>query len=116
MIMELQMLKYFKLLAGLVLCLSVFPAGAAAYKCTDGKKITYATQPCDELGLQSSGVVKNSVTVMPATPVEKPVEKAPEKGIQQMINDSADGSGEDTVRKASTIKPINPLVQKMLDW
>jgi hypothetical protein len=115
--MELQMLKHFKLLAGLVLCLSISPASAAAYKCTDGKNITYATQPCDELGLTSAGTVKNTVSVMPATPVEKPAEKAPEKGIQQMINDSAtDESGENTVPKASTIKPVNPLVQKMLDW
>lgn len=111
--MGLQMLKYLKLLAGLVLCLSVSPAGAAAYKCTDGKNITYATQPCDELGLTSAGTVKDTVTVMPATPVEKSSEKASEKGIQRMINDD---SGEDTVRKDSTIKPVNPLVQKMLDW
>lgn len=113
--MGLQMLKHLKLLAGLVLFLSVYPASAAAYKCTDmkGKNITYATQPCDELGLTSAGTVKDTVTVMPATPVEKPSEKASEKGIQRMINDD---SGEDTARKDSTIKPVNPLVQKMLDW
>lgn len=110
------MLKHYKLLAGLVFFLSISPASAAAYKCTDGKNITYATQPCEELGLKSAGTVKNTVTVMPATPVEKPDDKAPEKGIQQTINDAAtDESGENTVRKGPTIKPVNPLIQKLLD-
>jgi hypothetical protein len=112
------MLRLSKLLAGLFFCLALSPVSATTYKCTDGKKnITYSTQPCEELNLESSGAVKDKVTVMPSTPVEKPPEKPPEKGIQQMINDaSADESSEDQVRRASAIKPVNPLVQKMLDW
>lgn len=108
--------RLFTLLAMLYFGISLSPASAATYKCTDGRNITYSTEPCEELNLESSGTVRDKVTVMPATPPQKQPEKKPEKGIQQMINDGAtDESSEGQIRGGTTIKPINPLIQKLLD-
>ncbi len=58
-------------LARFVLPLAVFcsysisDALAALNKCTDGKRITYTTDPCEKTGLVSAGPIKDAVTVTP---------------------------------------------------
>ncbi|HEY0664584.1 MAG TPA: hypothetical protein VGD24_00790 [Gallionella sp.] len=105
------------LLVALYLSTSFAPASAATYKCTDGRNITYSTEPCEELNLESSGTVRNKVTVMPATPTtQKKPEKQPEKSIQQMINENATGESADgQIHGGTTIMPVNPLIQKLLN-
>jgi len=103
-------------------CLPIPDAEAALNKCTDGKQITYTTDPCEKTGLTSAGPIKEAVTVMPATRIllkdssEKPGKAREEKeeasGNQAPMNDD---SGADTPKETTT-KPAKPLVKKMLDW
>jgi hypothetical protein len=97
---------------------TISDAQAGLNKCTDGKQITYTTEPCEEAGLSSAGPIKNAVTVMPLLPKtpKDPAEK-PGKGL---------GEGQDTppskrevsdadIPREATIKPVSPLVNKMLN-
>jgi len=102
-------------------CLPIPDAEAALNKCTDGKQITYTTDPCEKTGLTSAGPIKEAVTVMPATrtplkdSTEKPgtrEEKEEVSGNQAPMNDD---SGADTPKETTT-KPAKPLAKKMLDW
>jgi len=38
------------------------------HKCTDGRQITYTSEPCEKTGLTSAGPIKDAVTVMPLIP------------------------------------------------
>ena len=105
-------------LASLGLLLALFfcfpDAKAELNKCTDGRQITYTTDPCEKTGLTSAGPIKNAVTIMPLFP--KPRDgSADEPGKEHMENNSAqkvalDGteasdtgaSGESAVKPAST--------------
>ena len=51
-------------------------------KCTDGWRITYANMPCEKLGLQQAGPIRNLVTVMPAF-------ENPEDQDRKSISDAA---------------------------
>jgi len=91
-------------------------------KCTDGKQITYTNEPCEKTGLNSAGPIKDAVTVMPVAPkLQK--ESSEKPGKEQGDSDETprnkapmnDASGADVSREA-TIKPVNPLVNKMLKW
>jgi len=103
-----------------VLYCSIFVANAEAktYKCANGKKITYANVPCEDMGLKSVGPVKNLVTVLPAIPVaeksagENKVSNS-ESNITEPVVD--DETGEKIAPRGNTIKPVSPLVNKLLD-
>ena len=96
-------------------------AEAVVNKCTDGRQITYTTEPCEKMGLNSAGPIKDAVTVMPLAP--KPRDDASGKTDKESrgnnnapkIDPAGDDSGSDVPRDI-TIKPVNPLVKKMLDW
>lgn len=106
----------------LFFCYPIAHAESTTSKCTDGKTITYANIPCEELGLVSAGPVKKAVTIVPATPVSqispqknppgKPAENSGKKGGEKDKDKGnepvADGEG------AEKIKPINPLLEKLM--
>jgi hypothetical protein len=59
-----------KRLALLLVLLLPAAAGAQMFKCRDAAgKITYSSQACKDIGLTDAGEVRDSVTVVPATPV-----------------------------------------------
>ena len=59
------MSRLVSLSVALMLFQPVNDAVATTYKCTDGRQITYANIPCEDMGLKSAGPVKTLVTVMP---------------------------------------------------
>lgn len=82
-------------------------AQTGLYKCTDGSSITYSSSSCDNIGLKSGGEVRDRLTVIPATqPVTKPTQPEPKANTEDE---------EQRARKAATtVQPINPLIQKLL--
>ncbi len=97
-------------------------AQATMNKCTDGRQITYTTEPCEKTGLTSAGPIKNAVTVMPFVPKtpkntsEKPGKNGDAGGDNpQKTAPARDDSGADVSRDL-TIKPVSPLATKMLNW
>lgn len=100
----------------IILFLPFVDAQATTYKCLEGRKVTYANMPCEELGLTSVGPVKNKVSVMPATPVAKSSPTDSGKQDQPVEQDTAKNDSDDgRIPKDTGIKPVNPLVKKMLD-
>lgn len=106
----------------LIFCSPISNAESSMNKCTDGKRITYTNEPCGKIGLNSAGPIKNAVTVLPVTTklLKDPTEKTGKKHVND--NDVSrnkaptdESSGADA-SSATTIKPINPLVNKMLNW
>ena len=106
----------------LLFCFQVSSAEAGMNKCTDGKQITYTNEPCEKMGLKSAGPIKDAVTVMPAVPIPQK-ENSENPGKDHGENNETpknkapmdDVSGADA-SKAATIKPVSPLVNKMLDY
>jgi len=70
-------------------------------KCTDGYKITYANMPCEKLGLQAIGHVRNKITVIPAL---KETEKTSSKETDKKSKKRKD-SEEETDKKAEKNDP-----------
>lgn len=74
---------YLKTLETVFIAVSVFVATQAGaqqvYKCQSAAgKVTYASQPCAELGMRSAGEVKESINVAPAYKAPpRPAEPAP---------------------------------------
>ena len=97
-------------------CYPISSVEAAMNKCTDGKQITYTTEPCEKAGLNSAGPIKDAVTVMPLIPKTQdgPSEKSGKDNGGGNGIFRNDNSGADTHREV-TIKPVNPLVNKMLE-
>ena len=58
-------------------------------KCTDGMQTTYTSEPCERLGLDSAGPIKDLVTIVPVSP--KPQMEAPGR------SEEAQNSSKDTV-------------------
>lgn len=99
------------LLVAILFCFSIADADASMNKCTDGKQITYTTEPCEKTGLVVVGPIKESVSVVPAAPVPK--KELPEhSGNKYSRND--DSTVE--VPSAPAIKPVSPLLDKILNW
>jgi hypothetical protein len=76
-------------------------------KCTDGKQMTYTREPCEKLGLNTAGPIKDAVTVVPVAP-------KPQKDTSE--NSGEEHTARNDVSRAATFKPVNPLVDKMLNW
>jgi len=106
------MLRLVYLPIALVLCLTFSLAEAATNKCTDGRRITYANVPCEEMGLKSAGPVKSLVTVVPATPAAGEQGKVDSAGEYKAPKDE---TAEDKPSKGATIKQVNPSVKKLLN-
>lgn len=103
--------------AVLAFCIPIAHADSTANKCTDGKHITYANMPCEELGLKSAGPVKDAVTVVPA--IQKPKMPVSEDSKKQHYEKNDVREADDTGAGApddQKIKPINPLIEKMMNW
>lgn len=82
-------------------------AQTGLYKCTDGKSITYSSSSCEKIGLKPGGEVRDRLTVVPGA---QPASKSSQP--QQKANTEDE---EQRARKAaSTVQPINPLIQKLL--
>lgn len=67
------------------IALAAAQAGAQqVYKCQDSAgKVTYASQPCAELGMRSGGEVKETINVAPAHKAPpRPAESAPAPAAQ----------------------------------
>jgi len=110
--------SYLGLFIALLFCRSNAYAESTANKCTDGKQITYANMPCEKLGLKSIGPVKDAVIVVPATKIPKKNPPAdPEKKHFEKNDAQAAGVSEgDAPEPPAIIKPVNPMVEKMLQW
>lgn len=100
--------------------------GDTVYKCSDGKAVTYSNTPCDKLGLNSSGVVPDKVSVMPggvpeaakAAAAKAAPESAAKSGAATAPASSpapatgtASGSSAGAASKAS---PLNPLIEQLM--
>lgn len=104
----------------IIFCYPAHQAEARMNKCTDGKQITYTTEPCEKSGLTSAGPIKDAVTVMPIVPKpQKDSSEKPGKGLGESsdapINTPPRDASDADVPRETTIKPVSPLVNKMLN-
>jgi hypothetical protein len=102
-------------------CYPLHNAQAALNKCTDGKQITYTTESCEKAGLSPAGPIKDAVTVMPLVPKTQndpsgKTGQGQENAKASKNNASYDEDPDAAVPRETTIKPVNPLVNKMLKW
>ncbi|MBM3346324.1 MAG: hypothetical protein FJY55_07515 [Betaproteobacteria bacterium] len=91
--------------------LTPWPGAAQAelYKCTDGHATTYLSTTCDKLGLKSAGAIRDRLTVINNTPPAARPE-APKATTATAAEDE-----EQRARKAAAaIKPVNPLLDRLL--
>lgn len=83
--------------------------GQAVFKCLEGRSITYSSTPCAELGLKPGGEIKDRVTTVPAVKRQPAADQSPQ------LQKSPIGRSENDVDlpKTSTLKPVNPLIDKL---
>lgn len=105
----------------ILFCCPVPYAEAGLNKCTDGKQITYTNEPCEKTGLKAAGPIKDAVTVMPLVPrpANDPSGKTgnaegDDKALKANAPSNVDPDAD--VKREVTIKPVSPLVDKMLKW
>ena len=53
-------------------------------KCTDGMQTTYTSEPCEKLGLDSAGPIKDLVTIVPVT--SRPQMEVPERSEEDQYS------------------------------
>jgi hypothetical protein len=87
-------------------------------KCLDGKAVTYSNTPCDKLGLKPAGEVRDRVTTLPMGVPQVAAKGGPAKGPAATANAAAGKPGtvpgnEIDMPKTSTLKPVNPLIEKL---
>lgn len=102
----------------LLLFASTFNAEAKMNKCTNGKQITYTTEPCEDTGLKPAGPIKNAVTVMAIVPKTenadpKKAEKDGDIGDEAPVPSNMDPEG--IMPRPVKIQPVNPLIKKLLN-
>jgi len=94
-----------------LLLLAFAPGTAGAqtlYKCVQGTAVTYSSTACETLGLKSGGEIRDRVTTLP---LSSAAQRAP---AQTQKPGSVQGKdNEIDLPKASTTKPVNPLVEKL---
>ncbi len=90
-------------------------AEAALNKCTDGKHITYTTDPCEKTGLSSAGPIKDATTVMPHFKPRGDSAQQSTKASADNNSNPKDANSDADVRREATIKPASPLTEKMLE-
>jgi hypothetical protein len=99
----------------LLFCYPAAHADPTTNKCTDGKQITYANMPCEDLGLQSIGPVKKTIVVVPA--VQKPkTSQSEDSGKERNENKDVpkDDAPASDVSGTGKTKPLNSLMEKLL--
>ena len=95
-------------------CLLAGPAMAQAelFKCTDGVSTTYASSACEKLGLKSAGAIRDRLTVVGNGP---PSAKPGPAKAQVAAKPPATEEEEQRARRAAAgLKPINPLIDRLL--
>jgi hypothetical protein len=94
----------------LFFCYPVAHAESTTNKCTDGKQVTYANMPCEQLGLKNIGPVKNAITVVPA--IQKPEENLPEDSDKKP--DEKKDVSEKDVSQTGKSNPAKSLIEKLM--
>lgn len=94
----------------LFLCYPVAHAESTTNKCTDGKQVTYANMPCEQLGLKSIGPVKNAITVVPA--IHQSEENLPENSGKQ--DDEKNGASATEAAETGKTNPAKSLLEKIM--
>lgn len=87
-------------------------AQAELFKCTDGVTTTYSSTACEKLGLKSSGAIRDRLTVIGNGP--SPVRPEPAKAQPASKPPSTEEEEQRARRAAAGLKPINPLIDKLL--
>lgn len=86
-------------------------AQAELYKCTDGHATTYSSTACDKLGLKSAGAIRDRLTIINAPAAAR--QEAP-KSNAPATTTSAEDEEQRARKSAAAIKPINPLVDRLV--
>ena len=87
------------------------PIGSAQtmYKCVDNqRRITYSNITCEKQGLKDAGPVADRTTTMPSAPAPKSAPRAEPPKPAAPQDDAEVG------RSATQVKPVNPLIEKLL--
>jgi hypothetical protein len=89
-----------------------FPLAAQPlYKCADAAgRITYASERCDKQGLREVGPVRERTTVVPGPPAAR----VPDAASKAPAGTGEGARNPDAPAKAATIKPVNPLIERLL--
>jgi hypothetical protein len=98
------------------IALAAAQAGAQqVYKCQDAAgKITYASNPCDELGMRSAGEVKKSINVAPAQSVP-PQPAAPARAPAAQAAPPKAEQAAEPERRCFTVKTAKGVVTRCND-
>jgi len=81
-------------------------------KCLDRKgQVTYSSERCEAQGLKSAGPIRERTTVIPGVPAAARREPAREGGAKDA---AAKDAGGELRGSPVQIKPVNPLVEKLL--
>ena len=79
------------------------------YKCLQGNAVTYSNTACEQLGLKSAGVVQDRIITMPLNaPAQAKGTSAPGKP-----QGATGKENEIDMPKTSSVKPVNPLLEKL---
>ncbi len=112
-------MRVMKRLALLLALLLPATAGAQMFKCKNAAgKITYSSQACNEIGLTSAGEVRDSVTVVPSTPMPaqpKPGAPKPAAAASMAPVQSADAAKKEDERRCFTIKTAKGFATRCND-
>ena len=80
------------------------------FKCLSGTAVTYSNTPCDQLGLKSGGQVADRMSTLPAASPAQSKPSTPPSGKSQP---AASRANEIDMPPVSTVKPVNPLIEKL---
>lgn len=84
-------------------------AAQTVFKCLEGRSITYSNTPCEKLGLKQGGEIQDRVTTIPATKLAP----AKDAGGSGKRPPTAKSENDVDMSKSSTLKPLNPLIEKL---
>jgi Domain of unknown function (DUF4124) len=100
------------------IALAAAQAGAQqVYKCQDAAgKVTYASNPCADLGMRSAGEVKESINVAPAQKVPpRPAESAPAPAAQSATPKPKAEKAAEPERRCFTVKTAKGVATRCND-
>jgi len=90
-------------------CWAPSSAAQTMYKCLDAqRRITYSNLTCEKQGLKDAGPVADRVTSMPFAPAQKPAPRA------EPVKPPAARDEAEVGRDGAQIKPVSPLIDKLL--
>ncbi len=77
------------------------------FKCLEGRSITYSSTPCEDLGLRPGGEIKDRVTTVPSVKRPASATALPQKPTSARPENDVD------LPRPPTVKPVNPLIEKL---